>query len=438
MKPLTLSEFRDALRKGKGRTYLHVVRHADEKMKNALVEACNHDLRYDRQCEDDRSEWTYSLLAASGEPDRYFKPILLALKKAKRSRNALLYGLAGQFARRGNEKARQAIRAISRRRSLVGEDGLFEAMMDADGLDGFLRAAEAIGMRNPAKEGWYPDYCFGCAKERFGEEKVSALLAEGSKHSSGVRLFCRKLRREQPASKEPKPSRPPLREVLRWIETGRARSRWSLRAFGRHATRRDIRTVFNRMIQERRPEVICRYLKVFLDRELPELNSSVLDWARSGDAALRHFAMVALSNSRSAQVRDLALERLNPKTESPDWEALWLLERNWINGDARWLRCLLPHEGDPQMLHGIGLNLLSIAGSHRDPALAGCLLWAYELTPCSLCRGSIVRKLVRLRRAPRWLLGEAIHDADETARQTAARALSGVTSRRRVAAAAGD
>jgi hypothetical protein len=76
-----------------------------------------------------------------------------------------------------------------------------------------------------------------------------------------------------------------------------------------------------------------------------------------------------------------------------------------------------------------------IAEAHRDPTLAGCLLWAYEQTPCSVCRAGVIGNLVRLRRAPLWLLREAAYDANQGAFRAAARALSRTTCRRRVRAA---
>jgi len=422
MKPLTPSEFRDALRKGKGRAYLHVCRYGDAGVRKALMEACKRDLRYQSDVENDRSDWTYAILAASGHPEHYLKAILRALAKSHDARQAQYQiELTGEFARRGNEMARQTIRARFVRRGVETEPALAEAMMDADGLDGFLQVANAIGARYGKADSWFADYCFYFAKERFGELKVRTAVLESARRSSGMRRFVHLIRL---AKQKKASSRPTLRQVLRRIETGRSRLPISLTGYPRRACPQDMQLLFSRMLKETRPKVVYRFLQVFFHTELPRLDPRIFEWARTGNTDVHRGAMVVLSNVKHETVRDLALERLCPESGSRDWWGLSLLERNWVKGDGRWIGPPLPQEGKAVVLHNIGLDLNGIAEAHRDETLAECLLWVYEQTPCSRCRGRAIRNLIRLRRASRRLLREAVHDADGSARRAAARALS--------------
>jgi hypothetical protein len=312
------------------------------------------------------------------------------------------------------------------RRDLKDEDALAEAMVDAYGLDGFLQAVDAIRLRKSADYQGFAYCLFDLARERFGEEKVATALRERAKLSTGTREFIRALRRDRQwrASLELKRREPTLRQVLQGIERGRTLSRGDLYRFSRQADRLDIQFLFNRMLKETRPAFVHRYLQFFFDRELPSLDERIFEWARTGDADVHWAAMLALSNVKHKTVRNFALERLSPKDGPPDWWALRLLRRNCRKGDGRWILPRLPPEGDANVLHDIGLNLTGI-DVDRDETLVRCLLWVYEKTPCSMCRGRATRSLIYLRRAPQWLLREAVHDADESSREDAKWALSG-------------
>lgn len=54
---MTRSEFRRALRQGRGRGFLHIRDHGDAGVRDELLDLCATNGCYDSQCEGSRAEW---------------------------------------------------------------------------------------------------------------------------------------------------------------------------------------------------------------------------------------------------------------------------------------------------------------------------------------------------------------------------------------------
>ena len=76
MTKLNHSEFLDALRKGKGRAFIHVCDHGDDGIKDDILNACLHNLSYDSQCEGGRGAWMMDMVKHTKNPDYYYKNII--------------------------------------------------------------------------------------------------------------------------------------------------------------------------------------------------------------------------------------------------------------------------------------------------------------------------------------------------------------------------
>ena len=68
---------------------------------------------------------------------------------------------------------------------------------------------------------------------------------------------------------------------------------------------------------------------------------------------------------------------------------------------------------------------MSLFGDMERPDGRKPLLWAYEQTPCSICRMWIAKGLIRIDAAPDWLLQECLHDCSDRTREYAAKAIAG-------------
>jgi len=96
-----------------------------------------------------------------------------------------------------------------------------------------------------------------------------------------------------------------------------------------------------------------------------------------------------------------------------------LKKGNFLPGDLssveQMITNLCPSE---DMWHAIGFGITELLKSGEVPSdeSRGILLKLYEETPCSLCRGAFVEKLVEAGHVPDWMANEARFDVDpETA-----------------------
>lgn len=423
--------FRDALAKGLGRAVVHVRRYSQRYVRAHLLYACLHDLSYDPQLEDSRAEWLMGLVDRTHDGEFYRKRILTALVKSRNNRHLdHLFTFAGLFAQRGDKQAREAIYEKFRRLKSHFCYQRCLAVIDGDGLTGLVRIAEILGarLRRGKTDCYISDACHA-AESRFGRRRVLSTLRKEAAASANVRAWLDVVLPElsdSPKFRRPPRSLPTMQQVIDTLDAGVNEDlcRRYLYVLRKHGNTRQIAEFYRYMLSEKRPKRVMQYLRVFwYDQSLPWFDPRLLEWAESDDIPLRCHAIGALANLEDPAVRRFALRLLGKKRSSLRWDALLLLKGNYVSGDHAWLESMLPSRGRAERMHIIGMNLISIAEAQPDPDLAGCMLWAYEHTPCSHCRGDVVRFLIRRRRAHLDLLRECLEDCNGETRTIARSAL---------------
>lgn len=109
----SLDQQRDARQKGLGRAVQWAT--AGLLSTGPLLNACLHDQRFDRQCEENRGEWLWKLISLTGSASEFRDPLLNAFRNANDEQNAhQLCDLALHFARSGDDGFRQATLRIRR------------------------------------------------------------------------------------------------------------------------------------------------------------------------------------------------------------------------------------------------------------------------------------------------------------------------------------
>ena len=191
-----------------------------------------------------------------------------------------------------------------------------------------------------------------------------------------------------------------------------------------HGTKEQIADFYRQILQEKDPERVWRGLKFFSAwPPLPWLEPALFRWARSRRRRLRSVAIHTLASVQAAEVREFALGAIQDKRLSWRWNALRLLEWNFVRGDGRWLEPLLRSVRDRNTIHEITVDLRDIAKGKRYRDLISCFIWGYEQTSCSFCRRCLVETLIERGCAPRWLLEECLSDFNDDTREFARKAL---------------
>ncbi len=132
------SDFKDALQKGLGRA-LAWSKQGMWTDKRILLDACMHDLRHDRQLEDARGPWLWSIMEAVGAIEEFRDAILQGLQDINDGLAAVqLCQFSVLYARRGDERFRSRLREIVIQKPIEDCSWLgAEELIDLDAEEGF-------------------------------------------------------------------------------------------------------------------------------------------------------------------------------------------------------------------------------------------------------------------------------------------------------------
>ncbi|NER36373.1 MAG: hypothetical protein F6J93_20725 [Oscillatoria sp. SIO1A7] len=430
--------FGEAIQKGLGRAFIQVRDSGAQGLKEDILNACLQDLAYDAQCDNSRAEWLLAIADLTGEPEFYHDRILAALPDVTEEEELWdanqLVELAAILAQRGSERARQA---VYRKFDLQEFDASWlgaEQIIEIDGIKGLLHIAEILGaklLREP--EHWEGANLVSEASELYGKEAVVAALSERAEISANVRAYIDEITKrsdffEPNKSKKKKSSRqtdrdrPTVEYIISKIEAG-ANWRYYGGVLGQRASDGEIEYLFERLLAETRREQLLRYLWLFRKREFPRLDDRLFELAASDDEEIQHAAIVGLAHTKDTSIRNLANRLLREKPRSICHRALKLYNKNYEPEDCQLIESVLTLWEDSDWLHDIAFDLIHFIKAQEDPQLANLLFWAYERTPCAICRQYVVEDLLKRKQAPETLLQECFWDGDKEIRALAKSAL---------------
>jgi hypothetical protein len=440
--PLTRDQFADALAKGLGRARVQVEHHGVAGLEDLVLDACLHNRAYDPQCESERAGWVFDLAAAAGLAEHVLVPLVEKLRtdtEAEFWDASHRCGLAARLADCGYSEARSALYAAFRKNpdsaDLIGA----QEIIILDGPDGLLFVAQALGRMLTSD----PELCVDDTPviwfdHSHGVGRGRTILESAAATDKLVRVYLEYLERAAAADaaekierrpeqglysldtfaarSEQKPAKPPraitsLNEVIAFIEHPAARQdRPLLRRYGRAATEDDLRVISEHLEACTEPAKIRMYLEVFARRRYSPLLAKLLALVEHPDALVRRAAMRALSEHAHPDVQALVWQRIVAKRASEG--EVRLLRHNYRPGDHERIEQLLREPFDPDTMHWLAMDVLDVFEGNCLSAGTDCLLLVYERTPCSSCRGSTVRWLVKQKTAPAWLLAECRFDVD--------------------------
>ena len=168
------------------------------------------------------------------------------------------------------------------------------------------------------------------------------------------------------------------------------------------------------MTRQSHPDRLCKYLRVFGRRALPDFDARLLAYAEHADREVRCLANRALSRVAHPQVRRLAVERLSAGKVSED--ELGLLRSNYELGDAALIEPLLRAPEDTDELHALTLDLVGLFEAHTVAESASAMAFVYEESPCSNCRSRAAGVLADSGQLAPWLREECRDDCSEATR----------------------
>lgn len=398
-------EFATALAKGSGRAMKLLLQAPGRKsLHDQIVRACMSNLAFDRQCESERGAYLARLVAATDSPAALFSKLETALISADEDIDVpqlfnALVRLVRIFPQLGGNALRGAFAGLS------DEDQLdcMEGLILLDGAAALLDCAELLESRLES-EGWRVQGMLDALVERDGPSSEQTFRGLRADHAQLDKLMA-----SMEDVGQPEPAADDEAYDLAAIRSDIFGGRRPPGAWRRKLSQADWSMLTAEILERIDENNAVQFLRHFTGRPFPDDPTRLFKWLDSPISRVSGITAGILGRVPHPRVRQEALQRL----EMGD-QGVRLLLANYRPGDFAKIEPLLHKPPSDERAHDLGLAVLALLDENDVPTdeCRTTLLNLYEHTPCSLCRNSVVRSLVRRDAAPAWMADECRYDAD--------------------------
>ena len=382
--------------------------------RDAILHFCLYQPLYDPQCEPEREQYAHDLIMASGELAWYRERIWAALRELDDELEIdRVLGIAVLFARDGDAEARQVVYVAAAELCADGSNLGAYALIELDGWDGFVWAAERLG-ESPALLD--DDTHFGAwnsINHELGEAEVAQRLAQLRQTSPAINAYVCALEADEQRQHERKAERVTIEqfsyEQLKAFLIQGSGSVFVARRWARHQADAPWQAIADDILTLTNPDLQAACLRVFIERPFPLGFAPLLPLLAQPHERLAQVTVDALASFQHPAIRQqaLALIAANHHVSA----MMELLGNDYQLGDHVLIEQLLIRAGDDEALHNLGLSLLQVADQAMMLDLVDAMLYVYEHGPCSICRSSVVDWLLEMDALPKWARIECAHDA---------------------------
>lgn len=431
---LTRTAFASAIRKGLGRALLYATQYGIDAVNDIVLDACLHNLSYDRQCEPSRAWWLFCFFKDTRYYDAFRASLIKALDTETETYDLdQMCDLLKEMAADGDKVAKQALyHYVKKQAAMPGSDEIgIDTWIELEGAKGLIALARLFGRRlqKDPKDSPY-QYYFGTDKS---ERSLKQSLFNAAQQYPYVGVYWSYLKRSGAF-------KPPLTPA-RWKIIRKNRRRITRKhhtfsgivndaqngvgeypghyvSFGQYATARELEKIHTLLIAEPDNDIRMRLLWVFRRARLPHVDKKILLWANGTHEGLRAAAISALAQVSDRRIRRLAIAKVKAgEILGADNEAIDLFLNCYRRGDAELIANALcsarPEAGEA---HCLGFSITGLAERYHDDALKNALRWTYENNPCTNCRYLIITELDRIGRLDARMINECRYDASEETR----------------------
>lgn len=432
--PLTVDQFRDAVRKGLGRAVIHLRSVPDTTPYRDIVrEACLRDQRFEVSVESSRNVYLADLTSMCRTPMPLADELMALLAAPPDETDEwLLADVVLELARRGDARARMAwwahVRSLAPSELCAYGRDLIEL-----GRTGVVFLAERVGADLPEDELWRYNHWLSEVDERFGEGSGQGWLVEAAAGSQRVSEFlnaAEAARSDLADASEPEPpdDDPTLTpwetvwaDIAVWAASPEGGSMPRNFRWAKHAPDESIAAAAQMFLEESDERLLRALAAILRVRQWPLDIALLIAKMETVGPELTDRVMWAARSTSDPALRTECLKRLADGRLSG--RLLHLFRANYQPGDAKAIESALATAHlDDEAIHSMGHDLLELFtgdDAHRDGE--ALLVWLYEHTPCGFCRGGVVGHIATTGGSASWILEEAIHDSEPDTRAAAGR-----------------
>ncbi len=406
--PLEPAAFDTMLRQGRGRALMHVLEYGLDGVEELVLQACLANQTYDSQCEPDRSPWLYRMFKGTPHYPRFSDAILTALPQASDDDIAQLRKLAALMGIDGDAAAASTLRDYVLAQDFAGASGPFgcQALVMLDGIAAIAELGRRFGRCQLADPQAFVEQPDDLMDGFENDPAALASLDQLAVHDPALAIYLALYRREvddrwrgtelerRQKHRDRVRKQYPIDAVLA-AAAAQGMYRSAYRSFGMYASDDELATVLQHLLAATTPEHCLRLLWVFANTALPRLEPRLLELAEHTDLQVRQAAQEALSHTRDPALARLARKHLADTAFSvSDSALLGLFNKNLAHGDDELILARLDKLTCSDFdMHQFTCRLVDIGEEAEPAAVVSLAEWAYQRTPCSVCRRHAVERL---------------------------------------------
>ncbi|MGN1417045.1 MAG: hypothetical protein ACI4XF_09385 [Oscillospiraceae bacterium] len=434
-------EFRRLMNCGHGRCY-YLLDGNEELFRDIVLYGCLNDISFDMQCEGARGNYIYNLVQKYEDPEYFLNAA--AEKFLSDEVNTdwhminHLCDFIADFAYDGNENAAEIIekkyselyrlmmttRWSDKQKDYVESfDYISIVLMELKGFERFCGIASDLGgyfiRRRRAEDNdlkWRFGWFFSCAGDMFGEDVLKKLPADSAKMRRFIRVMSHEEEKEE---RKKRPGRSTAEDIIGRVSEGGKMFPIDALSFGRHGSPEEKRRLAEIAVSETDIGKKAELLYMFSEKEDPfPLDPEILiEYAESDNERLKNAALDALCVIRADSVHEYSLSLLKKEYSE---KAVEMLIKNYKDSDFGLFMDILNSldvSYEDTDWHGIIRFILHEAENDRIPDEA--LMYIYNNSLCSFCRGSAVDEMRRRDILTDQIINECLYDCNSDIRETA-------------------
>ncbi len=438
--PPTPEAFLDAAKKGLGRAVLWLKRFDPKPFLPSVIEVSTKWLGWDYQCNGSIAGYLLELADLSGDPDTCaLATFHAAVGDHDRATAWHLDDLLYTWHQRGHRGARAAIDAFFASQLRQGGSVGGNTIIMIDGYEGLKQAARGAGDHLKLDEWFWPEGWIVTCREDAGvedaEERLRADAAGDPALSAYIAMVDADAERHRNNAKASDSRRKcTLAEVMAMVDDPMVKRADRFHAaydWAAHAPEAEWIEGARLLLESENPEVPVTLRRAFIGRHGTHkfrpfpLGTEALA-ARVDDPMPERQRIVRwiLACHEGEIARRTALQLLE-KGDSRD-EVLRMLRSTLLESDMPLVMRVLSaaQSARTESVHEHARDVLLLSEATDAAWLRPAILWAYEHTPCVMCREWAVREMLCIGDLPPEIAREAAYDASLDTREMAIKGLN--------------
>lgn len=412
------NSFERLLKIGRGKAVVLLREHGGDVDRDLLLYACLHNLAYDPQSEGNRAQYMFDMLQLVDDQAWFRDRILAALQTTEDDSDRWqVFELARMFAENGDAGARNAIYAAFEAHPLENDVTPAFAIVDLDGVEGFLFVADRVGPMlanlKPLDVHWFMEH----AKQEIGSDELQQAIDRTAVNNDRVAAFLKVADEAEAERKAKNATSRTLKSYVNYKQDILERPTDAVRfAFywGKRASHDEIAQAAADLLLDHDRDRLLVYLRIFRRRVFPLDPARLIALAESDDDEIANAALGALENVSHPDARALAIRFLDERKH--ETLALDLLVNNYVDGDYQRIAAVLDRADDDDTIHAIGWTVRKLLDQEIPVDAEPVLIDLYERGPCALCRSHFVEGLIELDALPGWIAEECAYDSNSSVR----------------------